>query len=131
MQMINEQFSLMQLVVAVLSSGILSSGITFITSRKQNLATVDETIRKTYGEMITDLRGQISFLNDQIKTAQVRELSHLEIIAQQNGTVSSIQAELAAGQLYIRNLETQKHKLESKMNNYEDILKRSEARAGV
>lgn len=129
--MINEQFSLMQLVVAVLSSGILSSGITFITSRKQNLATVDETIRKTYGEMITDLRGQISFLNDQIKTAQVRELSHLEIIAQQNGTVSSIQAELAAGQLYIRNLETQKHKLESKMNNYEDILKRSEARAGV
>lgn len=129
--MINEQFSLMQLVIAVLSSGILSSGITFITSRKQNLATVDETIRKTYGEMITDLRGQISFLNDQIKTAQVRELSHLEIIAQQNGTVSSIQAELAAGQLYIRNLETQKHKLESKMNNYEDILKRSEARTGV
>lgn len=131
MQMINEQFSLMQLLIAALSSGVLSSGITFITSRKQNLATVDETIRKTYGEMITDLRGQISFLNDQIKTAQIRELSHLEIIAQQNGTVSSIQAELAAGQLYIRNLETQKHKLESKMNNYEDILKRSEARTGV
>lgn len=131
MQMINEQFSLVQLLIAALSSGVLSSGITFITSRKQNLATVDETIRKTYGEMITDLRGQISFLNDQIKTAQIRELSHLEIIAQQNGTVSSIQAELAAGQLYIRNLETQKHKLESKMNNYEDILKRSEARAGV
>lgn len=131
MQMINEQFSLMQLLIAALSSGVLSSGITFITSRKQNLATVDETIRKTYGEMITDLRGQISFLNDQIKTAQIRELSHLEIIAQQNGTVSSIQAELAAGQLYIRNLETQKHKLESKMNNYEDILKRSETRAGV
>lgn len=131
MQMINEQFSLMQLLIAALSSGVLSSAITFITSRKQNLATVDETIRKTYGEMITDLRGQISFLNDQIKTAQVRELSHLEIIAQQNGTVSSIQAELAAGQLYIRNLETQKHKLESKMYNYEDILKRSEARTGV
>lgn len=125
--MINEQFSLLQLLLAVLSSSVLSSGITFLSTKRQNNASADETIRRTYGEMLNDLRGQLDFCNDQIKRAQERELSHLAIIAQQNGTVSSIQAELSVSQLNLRTLESQKHKLESKIQNYEDILKRTEA----
>lgn len=121
-----EQFSLMQLLIASLGSSVFSSLITFWTSRRQNYASADETIRKTYGEMLNDLRGQLDFCNDQIKMAQEREMNHLAIISQQNGTVNSIQAELTASQLNIRNLESQKHKLEAKITNYEDILKRSE-----
>lgn len=124
--MINEQFSLLQMVLAMLSSSVLSSGITFFSTKRQNHATADETIRRTYGEMMKDLRDQLNFVNEQLKLAQEREMNHLSIIAQQNGTVSSIQAELSASQLNIRNLENQKHKLESKISNYENLFKRQE-----
>jgi len=124
--MVNEQFSLMQLILAVLSSGLLSSGVTYISSRKQILATTEGIMRDTYGQIVIDLRGQIAFLNEQIKTAQEREVNHLSIIAQQNSTVNSLQAELTAGQINIRNLEAQKHKLESKLSKYENQLKWSE-----
>lgn len=125
--MINEQFSLMQLLIASLGSSVFSSALTFMSSKRQSYASADETIRKTYGEMLNDLRGQLDFCNDQIKMAQEREMNHLAIIAQQNGTVNTIQSELMVSQLNIRNLEQQKNKLEAKITNYEDILKRSEA----
>jgi len=125
--MINEQFSLLQLVLAILSSSLLSSTITFFSTKKQNNASADETIRRTYGEMLNDLRGQLVFCNEQIQRAQDREIKHLAIITNQNGAVNSIQAELTASQLNIRNLENQKHKLEHKILTYEDILKRTEA----
>jgi K+-sensing histidine kinase KdpD len=132
------QFSLTQLLGAVISSGVLSTLVTYWTSRKQNNAaveqtnaTVDETIRVTYGEMIKDHRTQIGFLQEQIVTALKREQEYLGLLSQANSLTKSLQAELSALQVSIKNLEATKAKYEHKLQTYEDIAKRPETRQGV
>jgi hypothetical protein len=134
----NEQFSLMQLVMAVISSGVLSTIVTYWTSKKQTNAvieqtnaTVDEQVRTTYGEMIKDQRTQIGFLQDQIETALKREQEYVALLNKANSLTNSLSAELAACQLSIKNLETTKLKYEQKLAMYEDIAKRAETRQGV
>ncbi|MGJ1424556.1 hypothetical protein ACR79B_11225 [Sphingobacterium spiritivorum] len=129
--MINEQFSLMQLLMAGLSSGVVSSCVTYFTSRKQNLASVDETVRKTLGDVIIDLRNQIGFLQEQIVSGLAREKDYLALIAQVNNDKKSLQAEVAAGALQLKNLEQQKAKFEQKLAYYEDLYKRTEAHSKV
>lgn len=132
------QFSLTQLLGAVISSGVLSTLVTYWTSRKQTdatveqtNATVDETVRITYGEMIKDQRTQIGFLQEQIETSLKREQEYLTLLSQANNLTKSLQAELGALQLCIKNLELTKSKYEQKLQHYEDIAKRSETRQGV
>lgn len=134
----NEQFSLMQLVLAVISSGALSTVVTYWTSKKQTNAvieqtnaTVDEQVRTTYGEMIKDQRTQIGFLQEQIESSLKREQQYVELISQSNSLNSSLSAELNACQLSIKNLEAIKLKYEQKLASYEDIAKRAETRQGI
>ncbi|WP_454880654.1 hypothetical protein [Sphingobacterium detergens] len=134
----NEQFSLMQLVLAVISSGALSTVVTYWTSKKQTNAvieqtnaTVDEQVRTTYGEMIKDQRTQIGFLQEQIETALKREQEYVALLNQANSLTNSLSAELTACQLSIKTLETTKLRYEQKLASYEDIAKRAETRQGI
>ncbi len=123
----NDQFSLVQLIMAILSSSVVSSSVTSLFSRRQNVATVDATVRNTLGEVIADLRNQIDFLNKQILSALSREKEYMVLMTDTTKENNSLRAELTASQLSIRHLEGLKQKYELKLANYETIKKRAEA----
>lgn len=86
----------LNIIISLITGGTFSAIILYFSNRGKIKAETENVIGKTYGELIDDLRAQVSYHGDQIRASQEREVQYLKIINGHQETERELRKQITA-----------------------------------